>query len=159
VKTCRIVLIILVAAIAVSGSSTAKFYKYVDENGVVHFQDHPPVDVGPDTEVEELPEYKTKKSDRNLPRKDNKKSIGKIDYSNAQVELYVTSWCRYCNKAKEYFRSRGIPFTEYDIEKDMAAARRKNKLSPQKGVPFAVVNGRKIYGYAPEAYERALKSR
>ena len=52
-----------------------------------------------------------------------------------------------------------IPFKEYDIEKDMAAARRKDKLSPQKGVPFAVVNGRKIYGYSPEGYESALKNR
>ena len=158
-KTCWILLLVLAATLAVSGSSTAKFYKYVDENGVVHFQDHPPENVTSDTEVEELPEYKSKSADMNLPRKNNKKITEKTDYSDAQVELYVTSWCRYCKKAKKYFRSRGIPFKEYDIEKDMAAARRKDKLSPQKGVPFAVVNGRKIYGYSPEGYESALKNR
>jgi glutaredoxin len=159
VKTCLILLITLVVALAVSGLSTAKFYKYVDENGVVHFQDHPPENVAPDTEVKELPEYKSKSTDTNVRKRNNEKITGKTDYSDAQVELYVTSWCRYCKKAENYFRSRGIPFTKYDIEKDMAAARRKDKLSPQKGVPFAVVNGRKIYGYSPEAYESALKNR
>jgi glutaredoxin-like YruB-family protein len=157
-KTYRILLITLAVTLAVGGLSTAKFYKYVDENGVVHFQDHPPENVGPDTEVEELPEYKSKNRDKNLPQKDNEKTKGKTDYSDAQVELYVTRWCKYCKKAKEYFRSRGIPFKEYDIEKDKAAARRKDKLSPHKGVPFAVVNSYKIYGYSPEAYERALKN-
>lgn len=157
-KTYRILLITLVVTLAVSGSSTAKIYKYIDENGVTHFQDHPPENVGPDTEVKELPEYKSRNPDMKLPRKNDEKTTGKTDYSNAQVELYVTNWCKYCKKARNYFRSRGIPFTEYDIEKDMAAARRKDNLSPHKGVPFAVVNGRKIYGYSPEAYESALKN-
>ena len=127
-KTCWILLITLFVTLTVIGLSTAKFYKYVDENGVVHFQDHPPENVAPDTEVKELPEYKSKNADMNLPRKGNKKITGKTNYSDAKVELYVTSWCRYCKKAKTYFRSRGIPFKEYDIEKDMAAARRKDKL-------------------------------
>ena len=158
-KRCRILLIALFVTLAVSGLSTAKIYKYIDEDGLVHFQDHPPVNVGPDTEVNELPEYKSKNKDMDLPQKKNKKLSGKTDYSDAQVDLYVTSCCKYCEKAKNYFRSRGIPFTEYDIEKDMAAARRKDELSPKKGVPFAVVNGRKIYGFSPKASESALKNR
>ena len=30
-----------------------------------------------------------------------------------KVELYTTSWCPYCKKARDFFRSRGISFTEY----------------------------------------------
>jgi glutaredoxin len=75
------------------------------------------------------------------------------------VELYVTSWCPYCHKAIHYFRSRGIPFTAYDIEKDASAAQRKTRLDDRKGVPFAVVNGQKIHGFSPSAYERALEVR
>jgi len=74
-----------------------------------------------------------------------------------QVELYSTSWCPWCKKAAEFFRSRQIPFTEYDIEKDPAAAKRKRELDEQGGVPFAIVNGRRIHGYAPAEYERALQ--
>jgi glutaredoxin len=75
------------------------------------------------------------------------------------VELYVTSWCPYCKQAIRYFRSRGIPFTAYDIEKDAIAGRRKSELDTRGGVPFAVINGQKIRGFSPEAYEKALKER
>jgi glutaredoxin len=75
----------------------------------------------------------------------------------SKVELYVTSWCPYCKQAKQYFRSRDIPFTAYDIEKDGRAARRKAELDTRGGVPFAVINGQKIYGFSPEAYEKALE--
>lgn len=78
---------------------------------------------------------------------------------SVQVELYVTSWCPYCKQAIQYFRSRGIPFTAYDIEKDGRAAQRKNQLDSRNGVPFAVINGQKIHGFSPEAYERAMTPR
>jgi len=76
-----------------------------------------------------------------------------------QVELYVTSWCPYCKQAIQFFRSRGIPFTVYDIEKDKGAAQRKNRLDSRGGVPFAVINGQAIHGFSAEAYERALERR
>ncbi len=73
-----------------------------------------------------------------------------------QVELYTTSWCPYCKKAVNFFRSRGIPFTEYDIEKDRAAARRKQKLDSRPGVPFAVINGQMVHGFSERLYLQAL---
>jgi glutaredoxin len=77
-----------------------------------------------------------------------------------KVELYITSWCPWCKKAVEFFRARGIPFTEYDIEKDQAAARRHRELAGgRSGVPFAVINGQRIHGYSPEEYEMALQKR
>lgn len=79
--------------------------------------------------------------------------------SKAKVDLYVTSWCPYCHKAKAFFQSRGVAVNVYDIEKNKKAAARKRKLDPQRGVPFAVVNGRGIHGYAPEQYLQALKGK
>ncbi len=73
-----------------------------------------------------------------------------------QVELYVTSWCPYCRKAIDFFRSRGIYYVLYDIERDDNAARRKTELDPRKGVPFAVINGIKIHGFSEKAYLKAL---
>jgi glutaredoxin len=72
------------------------------------------------------------------------------------VELYITTWCPYCRKAIAFFQARGIPITVYDIERDAAAAQRKNELDRRRGVPFAVVNGKKIHGYSEAAYLRAL---
>ena len=73
-----------------------------------------------------------------------------------QVELYVVSWCPYCKQAVNFFQSRGIPFTAYDIEKDQDAAARKNRLDSGRGVPFAVIHGQKLHGYSEESYRRAL---
>ena len=85
-------------------------------------------------------------------------SIAKQSVTSYQVELYVTSWCQYCKSAKKFFSSKGIPVTVYDIEKDVKAAARKKKLDNQGGgVPFAVVNGVRIHGYAPDQYTKALK--
>ena len=74
-----------------------------------------------------------------------------------KVELYTTSWCPYCQKARDFFRSRGISFTEYDIEKDKEAALRKKRLDNSNGVPFVVIDGRGIHGYSEAAYEAVLK--
>ena len=79
--------------------------------------------------------------------------------SQAKVDLYVTSWCPYCHKAQAFFQARKIAVNVYDIEKDKKAAARKNKLDQHKGVPFAVVNGKGIHGFAPEQYLQALKGK
>jgi glutaredoxin len=87
-----------------------------------------------------------------------KGAAGKAD-PVPQVELYVTSWCPYCKQAENFFRSRGIPFTAYDIEKDSSAALRKEQLDSSRGVPLAIINGQKIRGYSEEAYMEALKKK
>lgn len=69
----------------------------------------------------------------------------------------MTSWCPYCKKARQFFKSKGIKCKVYDIEKDAKAAARQRKPDSKKGVPFAVVIGVRIHGYSPENYARALK--
>lgn len=74
------------------------------------------------------------------------------------VELYVTSWCPYCTKAKAFFDQRGIDYQVYDIERDANAARRKQQLDAGRGVPFAIINGIKISGWSSQAYQAALEN-
>lgn len=83
----------------------------------------------------------------------------KSDPAVPQVELYVTSWCPYCKKAENFFRTQGIPFTSYDIEKDSAAARRKEELDRSGGVPLVIINGQKIHGFSENAYREALQKK
>lgn len=75
-----------------------------------------------------------------------------------QVELYVTSWCPYCTKAKAFFEQRGIAYQLYDVERDPAAAKRKQQLDTGRGVPFAIINGTKISGWSQQAYQAALEN-
>jgi glutaredoxin len=74
----------------------------------------------------------------------------------ATVEIYVTSWCPYCVQAIKFLQNNRIPYVAYDIEKDSKAAKRKERLSPRQGVPFAIINGKKIYGFSAQAYSEAL---
>jgi glutaredoxin len=86
------------------------------------------------------------------------KALEKKDINNSnEVILYTTSWCPYCKKARDYFNSRNISFTDYDIEKDKEAAERKKQLDTGSGVPFAIINGKKIHGFSPADYEKALQ--
>jgi glutaredoxin-like YruB-family protein len=74
------------------------------------------------------------------------------------VDLYVTSWCPYCKKAASYFKSKGVPVRELDIEKDAAAALRFKQYGA-RGVPLAVIGGKPVAGYSIEEYDRALNGK
>jgi glutaredoxin len=71
------------------------------------------------------------------------------------VELYVTSWCPYCTKAKAFFDGKGIAYTLYDIDKD-AAANLRFKRYGGRGVPLIMINGKAIAGYSVAEFEKAL---
>ena len=71
------------------------------------------------------------------------------------VELYVTSWCPYCTKAKAYFDGKGIAYTVYDIDKD-ATANMRFKRYGGRGVPLVMINGRAVSGYSVAEFEKAL---
>lgn len=114
-------------------------YTWTDKKGVVHRTYYPPP-AG----------YATKSSPA-------QKSSAQRTAQQNQVELYVTSWCPYCKQAKQFFKSRGISYKAYDIEKNKQAAARKKRLDAKGGVPFAIVNGTAIHGYSPHRYTNALK--
>ena len=151
-----------------AGASLAEIYKWVDENGVIHLSDSPPQEIVSTGKAEVIPtlesdpqiiqktETHTRKSNSNTYEVSPAPQVIKRP-KTPKVELYSTAWCVYCRKAREFFRSRGIAFIEYDIEKDENAARRKNQLTDRRGVPFAVINGKQIHGFDQGAYIRALK--
>ncbi|MEN6488181.1 MAG: glutaredoxin family protein [Smithella sp.] len=145
------------------GISSAEYYKWEDENGNVNITDYPPpVKSAKNIKVHES---ENKADNQSSSPENNQKQSGKQSSGNAKAEakksneviLYITSWCPYCKMAADFFRSRNIPFTEYDIEKDRAAAERKKQLDSKSGVPFAIINGQPIHGYSPGAYEKALQ--
>ena len=42
---------------------------------------------------------------------------------DARVVMHATDWCGYCEEARRYFADNGIPYVEFDIEKDRSAKR------------------------------------
>ncbi len=131
---------VLVVQLLLPSPALSKLYTWTDRNGTVRRTYYPP----PADQV-----LKTNPAKRG--------STAQRPVQKNQVELYVTSWCPYCRQAEEYFQSKGIAYKAYDIERDEQAAARKKQLDGRSGVPFAVVNGTRIHGYAPKQYSNALK--
>ncbi len=167
-KKTKIFFITVAVALLFVGVAIAEMYKWVDENGVIHLSDRPPENAGSAKEVKSIPTYDDWSQSASQPRHktmDPNSSPDDDSYTVKQskqlkmpsVELYTTSWCIYSKKSRDYFRSRGIAFTEYDIEKDKSAALRKKQLDTRKGVPFAIINGQRIHGFSETAYTRALE--
>jgi glutaredoxin len=132
----------------------AKIYKWVDEQGIVHFTDYPPKKGVDSTTIKVQPtqgsvssQYDSSQVDKIIGEKLTSLSRTQSRYEEADVEIYVTNWCKWCKKAKQFLRSKGISYREYNIETDRKAARRKNQLSPHSGVPLAVINGKLVEGF------------
>jgi glutaredoxin len=76
--------------------------------------------------------------------------------SNAKVTLYATDWCGYCKQTRRFLDSKGIPYTEYDIEKSKEGRKAYEALGG-RGIPLIDVNGTLIRGFSPEEILAALK--
>jgi len=59
----------------------------------------------------------------------------------AEVVLFTTEWCGYCKKARGYFESHKIPFSEYDLENDRKAEAKLGALAKEAGVPRESMSG------------------
>ena len=77
--------------------------------------------------------------------------------ASARVVLYATEWCGYCKATRRFLDEKGIPFKEFDIDKD-SAAREAYEALGGRGIPILDVNGTLIRDFKPEAIEAALKS-
>lgn len=158
--------VLLAIGLFSSSGNTSEIYQWTDQNGIKHFSHTPP----PTTQKEfkstdEIPGTQNalpvSKQKNQTPSSGVKKpskpvSTSKKTYQNNTVELFSTAWCGYCTKARQFLIANNIPFKEYDIDKDKAAAARKKKLSGRNGVPYAIINGKGVYGFSQDAYARAL---
>jgi glutaredoxin-like YruB-family protein len=82
----------------------------------------------------------------------------KTNKEKPKVTIYSTPTCPWCNKAKEYFKSKNIEFEDIDVSADYDKALEMIKKSGQQGVPVIDINGKIIIGFNVAAIEKALKS-
>ena len=140
--------------------------KYVDQNGSVHYVDN----------ISKVPEQfrgKAVNAD-NLPRINKldiavgakgqgdsviSKMLTKSSSANKKgpkrVQLFVTSWCSFCQQMESFLRKQGIQFTKYDIEKSSEGAAIHAKIGGG-GVPVTRIGEEVIRGYAPDEVLAAL---
>ncbi len=75
------------------------------------------------------------------------------------VIVYSTTWCGFCKMAKHYFDSKGVKYTEVDIEQDPAAAKQIVEESGQMGVPVIRIGTELIVGFDRPRIDAALASK
>ena len=145
------------ASSAVSG----EIYKWKDKDGNIVFSDTPPPP-GVNAEIKEFKEETTEKSKTkgNFPKPTSERVEERRPYRDIHVIMYMTAWCTYCVKAREYLRSLDVNLIEYNVERDKS--KRDEMLSKSggsTGVPFIDVEGIIIRGYNPSALRAAIERR
>lgn len=72
------------------------------------------------------------------------------------VKIYSTPTCPYCKQAKEFFKEKGVKFTDVDVSKDQKAQEEMVKKSGQMGVPVIDINGTVVVGFDRAKIESLL---
>lgn len=135
---------LLLGLALVAGASDAhgEIYKWVDDQGNLHFGDRRPNTA--DSEEMELPAINTYESVTY--------DTTAFDFGQ-RVIMYSTDWCGVCKRAKKYFKSNNIAFTEYNIDKNAKAKQRYNALGAT-GVPVILYGNQRMNGFSEAAFRR-----
>jgi glutaredoxin 3 len=65
----------------------------------------------------------------------------------ARVQMYTTTWCGYCVRAKALLDQRGIAYDEIHLDDDAGFRARLHDLTGGWTVPQILIDGRVIGGY------------
>ena len=139
---------IVLLIILTSVNLNAEVFKWTDESGRTHYSD----------KVKDNQPLQAIKAEVNI-YKDvpiNYEFSSDLDRSGSKVVMYSTSWCGYCAKARQYFKSKGIAFKEYDIEKNKKAKRKYDRLGGQ-GVPLILVGKKSMRGFTVAGFNDIYK--
>ena len=133
-------LIFLINLLVLMTPVNSEIYKWVDEHGKTQFGDKKP----PAKPVEEV----SLKINTFTGISDDDVTSGNMP----QVVIYTTPSCRYCLKAKQYFRRQHIAYTEYDISTDVNARKRFQEMGG-RGVPVILVGERRMNGFSVAGFK------
>ncbi len=73
-----------------------------------------------------------------------------------RVLVFTTPTCPWCQRAKGYLRSRGVPFKEVDVSRDPRAADDLVRRTGRIGVPVIEIDGRPVVGFDQAQIDRLL---
>lgn len=131
----------------------AEIYQWTDANGKTHFSDQPSAQHQSQTLEQKINVYKNRQiAPVTYDPYAGKKQTGPVK----SVVMFSTSWCGICKQAKSYFRSKGIQFIDYDIEKN-ASARAQYKQLGVRGVPVILVGDERMVGFSAAGFEQLYK--
>ena len=63
------------------------------------------------------------------------------------VIIYSTPSCHFCHMAKDFFKEKGITYTEYDVASDPEKRKELIDKSGQLGVPVILIDNDMVIGF------------
>ncbi len=63
------------------------------------------------------------------------------------IKIYSTPTCGFCKMAKEYFKSKGLEYTDYDVSVDTEKQKEMIDKTGQFGVPVIEIDGNIVLGF------------
>lgn len=130
-------------------TAASEIYRWVDDQGKVHFSDQAPKEHQSESLELKINTYESvtyESLDIPLPESTRAK----------KVIMYSAVWCGVCATAKRYFDRNGIPYTEYDIETSQQGREGFERLNG-KGVPIILVGNRRMNGFSPTGFEKLYR--
>jgi glutaredoxin len=124
-------------------------HKWRDQDGRTHFGDRPPSDTTSTVVTVKTNVY----TSPTIEARSNTATD-----AEAQVVMYSASWCGYCRKAREYFNSHQVAFSEYDIGTSEKGQRDYQQLGA-RGVPVILVGEQRLNGFTLAAFESIYQPR
>jgi glutaredoxin-like YruB-family protein len=72
------------------------------------------------------------------------------------IRVFSTTTCPYCYMLKDFLRANNIDFQDVDVGRDMNAAMEMVRISGQRGVPVADINGSVVVGFDQQRIKSLL---
>ena len=73
------------------------------------------------------------------------------------VEIYSTPSCHFCHMAKDFFKEKNVPFTDYDVASNMEKRKEMMDKSGQMGVPVIFIGDEMVIGFNKPKIVELLK--
>ena len=74
----------------------------------------------------------------------------------SRIRVFSTRTCPYCNMLKDFLMQNNVAFDDIMVDSDYNAAMEMVRLSGQRGVPVADINGNIIVGFDQERIKGLL---
>jgi len=126
------------AALAPAG---AQVYRHVGPDGRVVYSDQPPS--ASEAAAAPAPAASSAAADHNAALPYALRQV----VSRFPVVLYTTAGCQPCDGARQWLKTRGVPFTERTVQTASDAAALQT-LSGQGNLPFATVGQQHLIGFS-----------
>ena len=77
---------------------------------------------------------------------------------NKQITIYSTPVCHFCITAKDYFKDKGVEYTEHDVAEDQEKRQEMIEMTGQMGVPVIRIGDDVVVGFDEAKVEELLSA-